>query len=139
MLDGKTSIRADIIDSILRDEDPFKLVQEEAKVQGDPSSSKEELKVSAFVVDIEIQPPVSAEVYNILGESDHLREVGAVRHHQLPDGQAPPDHQGGGGPLLRSQPRDGRHPDWSLLAHESSQEKEHLQEASGGGGGSCCH
>jgi hypothetical protein len=51
--EGKTSIDNDIIEKILRDEDPFAPKQEaaaegEAKAEG----TKEELKVSTFVVDM---------------------------------------------------------------------------------------
>lgn len=57
--EGTSTIRADIIDSILRDEDPFKFTTEEAKKEAEETKGKDELKISAFVVDIEIPRPVS--------------------------------------------------------------------------------
>ena len=54
--DGR-GIDNNIIDAILRDEDPFAAKEEE--VQDTGTATKDELKVSNFVCDFEIQPPVS--------------------------------------------------------------------------------
>lgn len=60
--EGKTSIDNDIIEKILRDEDPF--AAKDQPTLEEKVDQKEELKVSTFVVDLEIPAPVSICVYH---------------------------------------------------------------------------
>lgn len=56
--EGKTSIDNEIIDKILRDEDPF-APKDQPGATEEKVECKEELKVSTFVVDMQIPVPVS--------------------------------------------------------------------------------
>jgi hypothetical protein len=56
--DGRPNIDNAFIDRILNDEDPYSKMDEEEKKEHD-TSSKNELKQANFVVDMEVQPPVS--------------------------------------------------------------------------------
>jgi hypothetical protein len=55
--EGKTNISNAFIDQILRDEDPFAYLNEEKK--DEDKQQKIELKLSSFVVDMEIPSVVS--------------------------------------------------------------------------------
>lgn len=57
---GKTQISNNIIDSILRDEDPFSVPEENKEEE---EKSKAELKESNYVIDMSIYPPEKVITY----------------------------------------------------------------------------
>lgn len=59
MAPGKTHIDHEIIERILRDEDPFAPAEQPKDADEGQAAAKEELKVSTFVVDLQIPAPVS--------------------------------------------------------------------------------
>jgi len=59
--EGKTSIDNDIINQILNDEDPF--APKEVQQQVEEKAERTELKVSTFVIDMQIPAPVSNEYF----------------------------------------------------------------------------
>ena len=62
--DGRPNIDNAFIERILRDEDPYAAPEkEEGKTEA--QGGREELKVSQFVVDLEIHPPVSNKLIHI--------------------------------------------------------------------------
>ena len=60
---GKTHIDHEIIEKILRDEDPFAPADLPKDAEEGKEASKEELKISTYVVDLEIPAPVSIYLY----------------------------------------------------------------------------
>ena len=64
--DGRANISNAFIDQILRDEDPFAPKEEQKSfVQDDGAKSNlEALKVSGYVVDMEVPPPEKTVTYN---------------------------------------------------------------------------
>jgi hypothetical protein len=63
--DGRANISNAFIDQILRDEDPFAPKEEQkSMIQDDGKAQLEPLKVSGYVVDMEVPPPEKTITYN---------------------------------------------------------------------------
>lgn len=78
--DGRPNIDNAFIDKILNDEDPYSKQEEEKKEQ----ETRFELKQANFVVDIEVQPPVSDFVLLsdfFKGKTTLLRAIHSVPDH----------------------------------------------------------
>ena len=88
---GKTHIDHEIIDRILRDEDPFTPAEQQKDAAENNETQKEELKVSTFVVDLQIPAPVSLFILTqrwmltqfkiLVGKTNYIRSAGSMQHY----------------------------------------------------------
>lgn len=112
--EGKTSIDNDIIEKILRDEDPF--APKEAAQEGEAKAEqKEELKLSTFVVDMQIPAPEKAITYDrqvqcSIIDASMLKHLQTIKEEQEHDEEGQQNAADMAGNPLYS-PFAGRSPD----------------------------